>query len=148
MRLDVLRRRIPLRVTVDRRRRGEDDAHAGGRRGLEHPLRREHVPAQILREVVAEARAHAGLPGEVEHAVRAADERGDVVLREVGAHDVQAGRVLLLQRRVVVVVERVDADDLVAGGVECLAQMRPDEAGGSGDEVSHATDCRPDVRRM
>ena len=71
---DVLGGRVALRVAVDRRGRGEDDADAGGRRGLEEPLGREHVAAKVEAEALAPARAHAGLRGEVEDAVPARDD--------------------------------------------------------------------------
>jgi hypothetical protein len=45
------------------------------------------------------------------------------------------GRVPLLLGGVVVVVERVDAGDLVAGGGERGGEMRADEARSPGDEI-------------
>ena len=115
MRRRVLGRRVPLGGAVDGRRRREDDLDAVARGGLEDPLRREHVPAEVEREDVAEA-PHARLPREVEDAVEAAEvER---VLGEVDVADVEAAGVLALERRVVVVGEAVEADDLVAAGLQ------------------------------
>ena len=111
----VLRRRIPLRRAVDRRRRREDDTHAVAGRRLEHALRGEHVAAQVEREDVAEA-PHPRLAGEVEDAVEPAEV--ELVLGQVEPEHVEAAGVLLLERRVVVVGEAVDADDLVALGLE------------------------------
>ena len=59
------------------------------------------------------------------------------VLDEVEATHVERGGVLLLQLRVVVVRERVDADDLVAGGEQPLGEMGADETGRACDECSH-----------
>jgi hypothetical protein len=84
-------------------------------------------------EDVAEA-AHPGLPGEVEDAVDAAQvER---VAREVEPEDLEAGGVVLLHGRVVVVVERVDPDDVVTALDERVREVRADEARGAGDEVA------------
>ena len=43
-----------------------------------------------------------------------------------------------LARRVVVVVEGVEPDDVVPVRGESLGEVRPDESGGAGDEVAHA----------
>ncbi len=50
----------------------------------------------------------------------------------------QAGQAGLLQRRIVVVVEIVDADHLVAAVHQVTADMAADEAGRSGYENSHS----------
>ena len=117
LRRRLLGRRVALGGAVDRRRRREDDLDAVARGRLEDALRREHVPAQVEREDVAEA-AHAGLPGEVEDAVEAREV--ELVLGQVDALNLDAtssrARVLLLQRRVVVVGEAVEPDDVVTGG--------------------------------
>ena len=62
----------------------------------------------------------------------------EVRVREVEPDHVQRARVLLLQGGVVVVGEAVDADHLVAARRERLREVRPDEAAGSRDEVSHS----------
>ena len=80
LRRRVLGRRVALGGAVDRRRRGEDDPDAVARGRLEHALRREHVPAQVEREDVAEA-PDARLPGEMEDAVEAGEV--ELVLGEV-----------------------------------------------------------------
>src|SRR5690606_34622011 len=64
------------------------------------------------------------------------------LVEEVPAHQREAGLleqgrgVLLLEARVVEVVEVVDPDDLVAAGEQGGADVRSDEAGRAGDEVS------------
>ena len=59
------------------------------------------------------------------------------VLDEVDLLDRETLRVLLLQRRVVVVRERVPADGIVAAVEERAEQVRADEAGRAGDDVAH-----------
>src|SRR4051794_17067509 len=72
----------------------------------------------------------------MEDAVEAAEvER---VVREVDTAHVEVARVLLLQRRVVVVAEAVEADDLVPVAHEALGEVRADEPGRSGDDVAQA----------
>ena len=134
-----LRGRVGLRIAVDRRRRGEDDANAVAGRRLEEALRGEHVALEVRLEHVAEA-AHARLTGEVEDPVEAGEV--DRIAGEVEPQDLLATGVLLLQRDVVVVGEAVEPDDLVPLGLQCLGEMRADEAGGAGDEVSHRRNCR------
>ena len=130
----VLRRRVALGRAVHGRGRGEDDADAVPRRRLEQALRGELVPAKIEREDVAEA-VDARLAGEMEDPVDAGEvER---VVGEVDAPDVEVARVLLLQRRVVVVGEDVEPHHFVAVGQEPLGEVRADEAGGAGDHVPH-----------
>ena len=130
----VLRRRIDLRVAVDRGRRGEHDTHGGAARRREDALAREYVLANVEREHVAEA-AHAGLGGEVEHTVEAGEvER---ILGEVEPGDVEPARVRLLQSGVVIVGKAVDAERVVARGEQRVHQVRADEARGAGDDVPH-----------
>ena len=115
----LLGRRIPLGGAVDGRGRREHDLDPVARGRLEDPLRGEHVPAEVEREDVAEA-AHARLPGEMEDAVEAGEvER---ILGQVDVADVEPARVLVLERRVVVVGEAVEADDLVAAGLQRFAR--------------------------
>ena len=86
---------------------------------------------------------HAGLGGEVDHAV------GFVLLKEglycgavgqIGVHVAVGGRVGkagkpgLLEIHIIVVVEVVDADDPVAFGEEGVDKVGADKAGGTGDE--------------
>ena len=106
----VLGSRVGGGVAVDRRGRGEGHAYSGGGRGLEQPLAREDVPAHVDGEDVAEAR-HARLSRQMEHAVEPVQRKR--VLGEVDALDRQPGGVRLLQRRVVVVRERIPADRVV-----------------------------------
>src|SRR5207253_9707298 len=63
----------------------------------------------------------------------------EVFVGEVEPDHVQRACVLLLQGGVVVVGEAIDSDDLVPAAQECLPEVRPDEAGGAGDEVPHST---------
>ena len=72
-----------------------------------------------MREDVAEA-PDARLAGEVKHAVDAREVEG--ILGKVDAAHVEPARVLLLQGRVVVVGEAVEADDVVAGCEQRLAR--------------------------
>ena len=123
----VLARRVALGLAVDRRRGGEDDAHPRGACRLEEALAGEQVAPQIDREGSAEA-AHAGLARQVEDAVDPLEQRRQVGLGEVGAHDRAAGGVLLLQGRVVVVGEAVERDRLVALRLQRLTEVRADEA--------------------
>ena len=83
---------------------------------------------------MVEARAHARLRGEVEDAVDTVERK--LVLRHVQAQDLERMRVLQLQRRVVVVREEVDRDDLVAARQQRLGEVRAHEACGAGDEVA------------
>ncbi len=130
----VLRGRIAPGLAVDRGRRREDDPHAPLRSGLEDALARQDVPAHVKREDVPEA-AHARLAGEVEYTVEAAEV--ELVLGEIEPAHVQAARVPLLDRRVVVIGEAVDPDDLVPGRRECFREMGTDEARSSGHHVLH-----------
>jgi len=74
----------------------------------------------VQREDVAEA-PDTGLAREVEEAVEAREV--DLVLCQVDAAHVERAGVLGLQLRVVVVVERVVADDLVAGRLQRLREL-------------------------
>ena len=116
-RRSVLRRGVALRLAVDGRRRGEYDADAVAGRSLEHALGGEHVALDVEREHVAEA-PHAGLTGEMEDAVEAREF--ELLLRQVEPPHVQRLGVLLLEARVVVVGEAVDADDVVTARGESL----------------------------
>ena len=71
----------------------------------------------------------------MEHAVDAVEvER---LLGKVEAAHVEPLRIRLFLGRVVVVGEAVDADDLVARRLERACELRPDEAPGTRDDVSH-----------
>ena len=61
----------------------------------------------------------------------------ELVLGQVDTADVEAARVLLLKRDVVVVREAVETDDLVAAFEQRLGEVRADEPGGSGDGEPH-----------
>ncbi len=102
---------------------------------------RLHVGVRILQRV-----AHAGLRGEVDDGVEVAfleqvfhhHAVGDVVLEEA---EVGVGLELLqpreLQRRVVVVVEVVDADHFVAALQQDLRDVHADKPGGAGEQDFH-----------
>ena len=108
-----------LRLSVDRRRRGEDEALVRPLPGrLEQVLGGEHVVAQVGLEAAAPARPDAGLGGEVEHDVAFVDEIVEIAAaRSIGtnSNDVPLARALAgcgaSARAAVVVVEAVDADD-------------------------------------
>jgi hypothetical protein len=67
-----------------------------------------------------------------------------ILVGEVEPEHVAAGGVLLLQRRVVIVAEAVDADDLVPVTLERLGEVRPDEPGRACHQVPHV----PGRRRL
>jgi hypothetical protein len=91
----------------------------------------------VEREHVAEA-AHPRLAREMEDPVVAGEV--ELVLGEVDPqHVAEAGGVLLLDARVVVVREAVEGSDLVAAGDQLLGQMGADEARRSCDHVSHCS---------
>ena len=76
----------------------------------------------------------------MEHAVHTVQlER---VLGEVDALHREPARVLLLERRVVVVRERVPADRVVTALEERAEKLRADEPGGAGDDVAHRRNAR------
>jgi len=90
--------------------------------------------------------AHPGLGGQVDHALRLV--LAEHPLHRLAVADVHAllGEALvildprqprLLQRHVVVVVQVVDADDLVAAFQQTQGQRIADKAGGSGNEYFH-----------
>jgi hypothetical protein len=90
--------------------------------------------------------AHPGLGGQVHHAVEALGREqrlhpgavGHVQALEAKARlRRQPGQPGLLERRVVVVVEVVDADHLVAARQQALGHVHADEAGRAGDQDFH-----------
>jgi len=66
-------------------------------------------------------------------------ETGEIELvhGQVESKDLAPARVLSLQRRVVVVGEAIDPDDLVPARHERFAQVRADEPGCAGDGIPH-----------
>ena len=133
-RTGVLRRGVRLRLAVHRRRRREYDTHACPCARLEHALRGQQVLPDVDREHVAEA-PHARLRGQVEDAVDAAEiER---LVREVEPPHVQPARVLLFLGRVIGIREAVDAEQVVTRLDERVRELRADEPGCTGDDVSH-----------
>ena len=134
VRRGLLGRRVLLGLSVDGGRRGKDDARAREGRGFENPLAGEHVPLDVEREDVTEA-THAWLSREVEDAVPVCEV--ELVARKVESAHLDPARVPLLHRRVVVVGETVDPENLVTRALECLGKVRADESRGSGDDVSH-----------
>ena len=71
----VLPQWIGTGISVDRRRGGVDDPDLLSYGGLEDPLRREQVVAEVARERRPPARPHAGPSGQMEHAVDALEQR-------------------------------------------------------------------------
>ncbi len=71
----------------------------------------------------------------MEDAVEACEVQ--LVRGEIEPADVEPARVLLLQRGVVVVRERVHPHDVVAGGLQRFREVRADEPRGAGHHVSH-----------
>ena len=100
-----------------------------------------HVGVRILQRV-----AHAGLRGEVDDGVEVAffeqvfghHAVGDVVFEEA---EVGVGLQLFqsreLERRIIVVVEVVDADDFVAALEQNLCNMHADKTGGASNQNFH-----------
>ncbi len=101
---------------------------------LEDALRRDQVPADVERKDLAEA-PDTRLRREMEDPVDAIER--EWLGGEIEAAHVEPARVLFLFRQVVVVREAVDADDVVPLLEQCVRKVRADEAGGSGDDVSH-----------
>ena len=137
-------------VSVHRRRRGIDDpGHVSAAARLKDHLRGQHVVVAVDAEALPPARAYARLRREVEDAVGAGEDlveaaaAGDLVaghVHEVVLDQGEASRearpceVGFLERPRVVVLERIDADDLVAGGEQPFDEVRPDESRGAGDD--------------
>ena len=95
---------------------------------------RDQVPANVEREDLAEA-ADACLCGEMKDPVDAVEvER---LGGEIEPPHVEPTRVLFLFGEVVEVGEAVDPDNVVTLLEQRLRKVRADEAGGSGDDVSH-----------
>jgi hypothetical protein len=133
-------------VAVDRTRRGIhqvlDAVVAAG-------LQDVHEADDVALDVgvwILQRVAHAGLRGEVDHPLRpevgeGRVERGAVLQRRAQEREpgqwCQPRQPRFLQPRVVVVVEVVVAEHLVAARQQALAEFRTDEAGGAGDEDAH-----------
>ena len=143
----VLDRERQLAVgTVDRARRGIDQVlDAVVAAGLEDVHEADDVAFNVGVRVLQRV-AHAGLGGEIDHALR--PEVGErevhrVTVLERGALETevrmwrQSRQARFLQARIVVVVEVVVAQHLVATRKQALAEFRTDEAGGAGDEDAH-----------
>ncbi len=131
-------------VAVDARARAVDKGVELARaRGLEEALRREHVAVEVAAERVAPGAPHSRLGGEVDDRVDAVHDRGEVGAREVGLDEARLrvgahrGEVALLDRAIVVRVERVHGRDGVAVGQKPLGDVGADEAGRTGDEDAH-----------
>ena len=76
----------------------------------------------------------------MEHAVDAREV--ELVRGEVDPLHREPARVLLLQRRVVVVGERIPADRVVAPLEQRAEELRADEPGRAGDDVAHRGNAR------
>ena len=71
----------------------------------------------------------------MEHTVDTVE--GELLLGEVDPADVEAARVLLFLRWVVIVREAIDADAVVAVLLQCRCDPRADKTGGSRDDLPH-----------
>ena len=122
--------------------------HALVAAGLEHVGEADEVALDVgvrVGERVADAR----LGGQVDDALGAGGGRvdggrvgevfADVAVAGVPGEPLEAR---LLEADVVVVVDDVEADDLVAAGEEALGDVVADEAGGAGDEDAHGDRVR------
>ena len=103
-------------------------------------------------ERVLQGVAHPGLGGEVDHPVVGAGGEGggdrfgggDVAAVEapvgagLGGDAVERGQPGFLERRVVIVVDHVEAGDRVAAAHQRRRDVEADEAGAAGDEDPHA----------
>src|SRR5690606_14279109 len=117
------------------------DADLAG--GLQQALGDLDVALDVRGEAVRPRRPHTRLPGEVQHALHAVEQRdrvegGEVALDELEARVVEhPGEVRPLQAGVVVVGEGVDAAHLVAVREQALGGVAADEPGTAGDEDVH-----------
>src|SRR5205085_1501862 len=108
--------------------------------------------ARRIRVRIDQRVAHAGLRGEMDHALRLhlfEEAIGRVAIGEIELLETEAraGREQLAQTRffqrdVVVAIEAVDADDSVAALEQTARHMRSDETGGAGDD-DHRTAFGP-----
>ncbi len=153
-----LHKRDLRRVAVDGRSRGEDEvAHAAnGPRRVEHILRAVQVNVDVQIGQL-HGIAHAGHRRQVGHGL-------DVILGQQGEQSLPVAHVGLdhaevavggqpplvgpLARRVIVVVEVVEADDRVATAQQALGQMAADETGRAGDQNRHTLILSISVGRM
>ncbi|MNH27213.1 hypothetical protein D3C79_873160 [compost metagenome] len=108
-------------------------------------------------EGVVEGIAHPGLGAEVDHPFEPLPGkqcRHGGAIGEIEALEAKAGQgaeareARLLQAHLVVVIQVVDADHLMALGTEPLRQVKADEAGGAGDQVFHWGRSRLSPRPM
>jgi hypothetical protein len=141
-RIGLPERRVAARPVDGRRRRQDERAAFRPPRRLEEDRRAADVDVGVDRGVV-DRRTHARLRREVDDPVDAVlveqtrHERriADVALDEAEAGELrQLGDVAPLDRRIVVRVEVVEADDLASRRGEARDDVRPDEARCAGDE--------------
>jgi hypothetical protein len=135
-------------AAVDRRARGIDEVlHAGMPTALEHVHEADEVAVHVGMGVLQRI-AHASLRREVDDAVEAfgreegfhARPVGDVELDEAeSVVRLQAGQPVLLEPDVVIVVEIVQADDLVAALEQAQGRGHADKSGSAGDKDLHAS---------
>src|SRR5262249_38067931 len=111
---------------------------------FEQALRRDDVAARVHGKVVAEARTDAGLAGEGVDDTGSVEQRVERRPREVRSDELEPAlkrpaEVLLLAPGVVVVGQSVDPARVPPPSEQLLAEVRADEAGGSGDDdATHA----------
>src|SRR6266851_2202450 len=144
-------------VAIHRRGRGVDKTtqRPGRACRIQESLGGDDVQADIRLEAFAPAAPDPRLPGLVEDVVDAFHKRPEVRFGEVSSDEPEppAGGqrcdVELLELGVVVIGERVDADDLAAIRHKALCDVRTDEAGRPSDQAA-ATDVArhpPIIRR-
>ena len=116
---------------------------------LQHVQETDHVALHVHMRILGGV-AHARLRGKVDHALRlmggkyllhrraVRQIRGDM---GVPRHIHQPRQSRLLQGDIVVVIEIVEADDLVAARQQALGDVGADEAGGASNEDFHIGPC-------
>ena len=127
--------------------------HAAVAAAFEHVHEADDVAVDVGVRVLQRI-AHAGLRGEVDHAVEATGLEELRHARTVGHVELDEAEALvrrqprqpgLLEADVVVVVEVVEADDLIAARQQAQRGGHADEAGGAGEQNFHGW-MRPAVR--
>ncbi len=138
-------RQLAVAAVHRRRARVDEMADRVAATGLDDVREADQVAARV-RAGVDERVADAGLRGEVQHAVEArvgeqprdAVGVGDVELLEAEAGQrLELRQPVALQADVVVVVQVVDADDVVAAREQRLRGEEADEPGAAGDQHRH-----------
>src|SRR5689334_888851 len=133
---------LRVRAVDGARRREHQMLDAVMAAAFEHRQRALHVAVEV-RERRLDAVAHAGLRAEVDDArefLGGEQLRHSLAVGEIELHELEIALALqhleprMLQRDVVVLVEIVEAHDLVAALEQELRGVKTDESSGSGDE--------------